>query len=71
MTRIIILNDFAYVNGGASQVALSSALGLAQAGYDVTLFTAVQPIDSTLLNQTGLKGCFAPSSMKFSMIPTG
>ncbi len=55
MTRIIILNDFAYVNGGASQVALSSALGLAQADYDVTLFTAVQPIDSTLLNQTGLK----------------
>ena len=38
LTHVVILNDFAYVNGGASQVALSSAQGLVSGGVDVTLF---------------------------------
>jgi glycosyltransferase involved in cell wall biosynthesis len=41
--RILIINDFAYVNGGAAQVALSAALGLRRAGHGVTLFAAVGP----------------------------
>ncbi len=42
--RIIIVNDFAYVNGGASQVALSSALTLSERDFDITLFSAVGPV---------------------------
>src|SRR5574341_939982 len=42
--NILIINDFAHVNGGASQIALSSAIGLAQNGYRVTVFAAVKPI---------------------------
>jgi glycosyltransferase involved in cell wall biosynthesis len=46
--NIIVANDFAHVNGGAAQVALSSAIGLAGHGHNVTLFAAVAPIASGL-----------------------
>ena len=42
--HIVILNDFGYVNGGASQVALRSARALARAGCSVTVFCAVGPV---------------------------
>lgn len=42
--NIVIVNDFAHVNGGAALVALTSAEALAQRGHHVTLFTAVKPI---------------------------
>jgi glycosyltransferase involved in cell wall biosynthesis len=50
---VVVINDFAYANGGASQVALSSAMGLAKDGYDVRLLvgalpTAGEVIDSTI-----------------------
>jgi hypothetical protein len=41
---VLVVNDFGHVNGGASQVALGSAIGLARAGYDVRLFVGVGPI---------------------------
>ncbi len=59
-SHIIIVNDFAYINGGASQVALSSAIALARNGYRVSLFAAVGPampelekagVEVSLLNQ--------------------
>jgi len=40
---VIVINDFAETNGGAAQVALASALGLAESGHRVILFSAVQP----------------------------
>ena len=40
---VVIAADFAYVNGGAAQVALGSARGLAARGHEVILFTAVGP----------------------------
>ena len=46
---VIIVNDFAYVEGGASQVALSSASGLGRRGYSVVLFSAVAPAPSVCL----------------------
>ena len=55
LKNVVILNDFAYVNGGASQVALSSAQGLASDGVGVTLFTAVGPVDVALYNQKNLQ----------------
>lgn len=45
---IIIVNDFAHVNGGAALVALSSAKALVSRGYKVVLFSAVKPIDPEL-----------------------
>jgi glycosyltransferase involved in cell wall biosynthesis len=43
--RIIVVNDTAHINGGASRVALSSALALANRGHQVSLYSAVGPVD--------------------------
>lgn len=39
--HLVIVNDFAHVNGGTAMVALSSAIALAKRGYPVTVFAAV------------------------------
>jgi len=39
--NVVVVNDYAQVNGGASQVALASAGALAHRGHEVTVFTAV------------------------------
>ncbi len=44
MGRVIVVNDFAHGEGGASHVAISSAIGLASRGHEVTYLTAVGPI---------------------------
>ena len=41
--NVVIVNDFAFVNGGAGQVALTSAKGLADRRHRVTVFSAVAP----------------------------
>ena len=51
---IVVVNDFAHVNGGAAQVALSSAVALAKRGHPVTVFAAVAPV-SPELNVPGLR----------------
>ena len=43
---VILLNDYAYAQGGGSQVALQQARYLRDAGCDVTLFTAMARQDS-------------------------
>ncbi|NOR69047.1 MAG: glycosyltransferase [Methylomarinum sp.] len=48
--HIIIVNDFSFINGGASQIAISSALALSLAGYSVSFFAAVGPISPELRN---------------------
>ncbi len=48
LREVIILNDFATFNGGASVVALHSAIGLARKGYRVILFSAVGPVHPSL-----------------------
>jgi len=40
---VIVINDFAETTGGAAQVALASAFGLAASGHRVTIFSAVPP----------------------------
>ncbi len=52
---VIILNDFAAFNGGASVVALHSAVELARRGHRVTLFCAVGPVDPALVNLPNLE----------------
>jgi len=46
--NVVVVNDFGHVEGGASHVALSSAIGLATRGHRVTLLCAVGPIMSEL-----------------------
>lgn len=43
--NIVVVSDFAYVNGGNASVALSSAIRLAQQGDAVTLFAGAGPVD--------------------------
>jgi len=41
---VIVVNDFAHVNGGAAKVALHSALGLRKRGHAVAVLAAVAPV---------------------------
>lgn len=45
---VVVVNDFGHVNGGAAQVAISSAKNLAARGLRVIYLSAVEPIESTL-----------------------
>jgi glycosyltransferase involved in cell wall biosynthesis len=48
MLTVIVINDFAHVNGGAAQVAITSAIALAKNEHRVVLFSAVAPIPEEL-----------------------
>lgn len=50
MEAVIILNDFAFINGGAEKVAIQSAIELAKVGKKVYFFSAVGPICEELKN---------------------
>ncbi|MPZ18550.1 MAG: glycosyltransferase [Luteitalea sp.] len=52
--NIVVATDFAYVNGGASNIALGSAKGLAARGHQVILFSAVGPVAEDLQDVPGL-----------------
>ncbi len=43
--NVVVVSDFAHVNGGNAAVALSSAVGLAEQGHAVTLFAGAGPVD--------------------------
>jgi len=51
LKNIVIVNDFSYVNGGASRVALAGALGLTAHQYKVVFFSSVK--SSNPNNQQG------------------
>ncbi len=46
--RVIIVSDYAYINGGQAKVSIESALGLAARGHKVVYFAAVGPADPRL-----------------------
>ena len=48
LRRVVIVNDFGAVNGGAAQVAIASALELARRGLQVDFLCAVGPVDARL-----------------------
>ena len=52
--NIVIANDYATICGGAEQVAISSARGLAERGHQVTFFSPIGPERSELLNHKNL-----------------
>lgn len=47
--NLVIINDFGYVNGGASQVAINTALMMANRNHKVFFICAVKPIDERLI----------------------
>ncbi|WP_318606620.1 glycosyltransferase family 4 protein [Mitsuokella jalaludinii] len=51
--NIIIVNDFAYADGGASRIALDTAKIMATYGHNVIFFSAVGPV-SDELNTSGI-----------------
>lgn len=48
LRTVVVVNDFGHVNGGAAQVAISSAKALAGRGIRVIYFSAVGPLDPSL-----------------------
>lgn len=50
--NVVIVNDYAFVNGGASKVAISTAVGLAERGLSVTFFCGVGPVDQRLASSS-------------------
>lgn len=52
--HIVLVSDFAHVNGGAAQVAIGSARALADAGIQVTFACAVPPGDDGALQAAGI-----------------
>lgn len=53
--NVIIVNDFAYVNGGASKVAIDTAKLLASRGHEVIFFSAVGPVAEELQSIENVK----------------
>ncbi|CEP36894.1 Glycosyl transferase group 1 [Halomonas sp. R57-5] len=50
LCNVVIINDYARVEGGAAKVAIASARGLALAGYNVTYIFAVGPASEDLIH---------------------
>ena len=46
--NIIIVSDYAHIEGGASSVAINSAIAFAKSGHNVVFFSSVSPIDANL-----------------------
>ncbi|KAF6512384.1 Glycosyltransferase [Geobacillus stearothermophilus] len=55
LKNIIIVNDYAYTNGGASKVAIVDAVELAKKGYNVIFFASVGPVQKGLESIKNLK----------------
>jgi glycosyltransferase involved in cell wall biosynthesis len=51
---VVVVNDTAYVNGGAAKVAIASSIGLAKNGWDVFFLAASGPVDPELSQCVGL-----------------
>ena len=49
MKKIIVINDYGFNSGGASVVAIQTAIGLKKLGFDVTFLCACAPIDKKLI----------------------
>lgn len=48
INNAVIINDYGYVDGGASRIALQTAIGLAARGVKVYFFCAVPPVSGEL-----------------------
>ena len=66
MKKILVINDYGYNAGGASIVALQSAIGLKKQGYDVTFLCGSEPIDKTLVNSSIQIVCLKQANLRDS-----
>lgn len=48
--NIIIINDRAYISGGAGKVALTTAIELKKKGYNPVVFSAIGPVSQDLID---------------------
>lgn len=48
LKTILIIQDFAYINGGNAKVALTSAIALKREGYRVVVFAGMGPVSADL-----------------------
>lgn len=53
--NLIILNDYGFINGGAAQVAVQTAILAARAGVKVYFFCAVPPFDAGLEKEENIE----------------
>jgi len=53
--NVVILTDYAFINGGAGKVAIDSARELARSGLHVTLLCAVGPVAESLRDVPNLR----------------
>lgn len=60
---IVIVNDFGYVDGGASAVALNTATLLSREGYEVTFFCGEGPVAPELQNSNAHVICIGDYSI--------
>ena len=49
LQNIVIISDCAHINGGAANVAITSAINLAKNGNKVYFFAGMGPIDPALI----------------------
>jgi glycosyltransferase involved in cell wall biosynthesis len=61
---VVVLNDFCYVQGGGSRVAIDEAVGLAEAGADVIFIGAVGPPCEELLQAQLTIECLDQSELR-------
>ena len=54
LRKVIIVNDFSFINGGQTKVAFDTAKGLASRNIEVTFFAACGPADPAL-EEAGIK----------------
>jgi glycosyltransferase involved in cell wall biosynthesis len=76
LKTVVIVYDYAYINGGAAKVAIQSAIGLKEKGVNVIYFTAVAPIDRRLISAGVDVRCLNDSDIsnkqnKFHALRTG
>lgn len=48
--NVVVVNDYAAINGGAAKIAVDSAIGLAKQGLHVVYFAATGPVEPMLVN---------------------
>ncbi len=53
--NIILINDYAFINGGAGNVAFTTAKSLAKLGDHIILFTSVGPVDKEVMKAKNIE----------------
>lgn len=69
-STIVVVNDNAFIQGGAAKVAINEAVGLAQRGYRVIFFAASGPADVTMAGVPNLEVIAVRENYDITKLPT-